>query len=202
MTELNLCFSKGAYEVFAKREIAAGFQEFKKKVFARDHNKCLFCGFRASKHMWVVNKDKNYNNNKLSNLMTVCPLCRQCLFVEHTNSMGGGGILIHLPEMTQADLNGLCHTLFCAIANATIHERTAQDVYNTLKLRSNPVESAYGEGRSDPKIFGEMVINTPIDKIESVSNEILRDLRLLPNLNKFKQQIQDWSSDAAATASK
>ena len=77
-----------------------------------------------------------------------------------------------------------------------------QDVYNTLKLRSNPVEAAYGEGRSDPKIFGEMVVNTPIDTIERVSNEILKDLRLLPNLNKFKQQIQDWSSDAAATASK
>ena len=44
MKELSLCFSKGSYESFARREVAAGFQEFKKKVFARDHNKCLFVG--------------------------------------------------------------------------------------------------------------------------------------------------------------
>ena len=93
-------------------------------------------------------------------------------------------------------------SLFCAIANATIHERTAQDIYNTLKLRSNPVELAYGESRSDPKIFGEMVINTPIDRINEISQEVLKDLRLLPNLNKFKQQIQDWSRDAAASSGK
>lgn len=200
MSELNLTFSKGTYEAFSRREIAPGFQEFKQKVFLRDHSKCTYCGFTASHHMWVVNRDQNYSNNVMSNLQTVCPLCMQCFFIENVNSMGGGGTLIYLPEVSQSDLNGLCHSLFCAIANATVHEKTAQDLYNTLKLRNAPVESAYGEGRSDPKIFGEMVLNTPIDNIEIISEKVLRDLRLLPNLNRFKKQIQDWSSDAAATA--
>ena len=202
MVSLNLRFSKGSYETFSKREVAKGFDGFKKKIFERDHYKCIYCGFRATQHMWVVNKDGNYRNNKMSNMATACPLCKQCLFIEHVSAMAGGGILIHLPEMTQADLNGLCHSLFCAIANATIHERTAQETYNTLKLRSNPVEKVYGEGRSDPKVFGEMVLNTPIDKIDEISNQILKDLRLLPKLTDFKQQIQDWSQDAAAMASK
>lgn len=202
MSELKLKFSRGSYEAFAKRELMNGFENFKQKVLERDHYKCRYCGFRASKHMWVVNKDGNYRNNKMSNMATACPLCKQCLFVEHVNSMGGGGVLIFLPEMSQEDLNGLCHSLFCAIANATVHEQTAQDTYNTLKLRSNPVEKAYGEGRSDPKIFGEMVLNTPVDNIDSIATDILRDLRLLPKLTDFKQQIKDWSQDAAATASK
>ena len=202
MVSLNLRFSKGSYEVFSKREATKGFDSFKQKIFERDHHKCLFCGFRATKHMWVVNKDGNYRNNKMSNMATACPLCKQCLFVEHVNAMAGGGILIYLPEISQADLNGLCHSLFCAIANATIHERTAQDTYNAFKLRSNPVEKAYGEGRSDPKIFGEMVLNTPLDRIDAIASEVLKDLRLLPKLTDFKQQIQDWSQDAATTASK
>ena len=202
MVALELKFSRGSYETFAKRECMDGFVTFKKKVLERDHYKCAYCGFRATKHMWVVNKDGNYHNNKVSNMLTACPLCKQCLFVEHESSMGGGGTLIHLPEISQADLNGLCHSLFCAIANATIHERTAQDTYNALKLRSNPVEAAYGEGRSDPKVFGEMVINTPIEGIEKIANTVMKDLRLLPKLTDFKEQIKDWSQDAAATASK
>ena len=202
MKVLNLRFARESYDMFSRREIAPGFEEFKKKVFSRDHNKCMYCGFRATSHMWIVNCDGNYRNNTMSNMVTACPLCKQCHFIEHVGSMDGGGVLIYLPEMKQAELNGLCHSLFCAIANATIHERTAQDIYNTLKLRSNPVELAYGESRSDPKIFGEMVINTPIDRINEISQEVLKDLRLLPNLNKFKQQIQDWSRDAAASSGK
>ena len=202
MSNFSLCFSSGSYELFAKRETTDGFESFKQKVFERDQHKCLFCGFRATKHMWVVNRDRNYRNNKMSNMATACPLCKQCFFIEHVNAMGGGGTLIYLPEMTQADVNGLCHSLFCAIANATVHERTAQDTYNTLKLRSNAVESVYGEGRSDPKVFGEMVLNTPIEGIEKISYDVLRDLRLLPKLASFKQQIKDWSQDASVASAK
>ena len=151
--------------------------------------------------MSVVNRDGNYRNNKMSNMLTACPLCKQCLFVERVPVMGGGGVLILMPEMSQADLNGLCHSLFCAIANATVHGRTAQDTYNTLKLRANPIEETYGEGRSDPKIFGEMVLNTPIDGIDKIAGRILNH-RLLPKLTDFKQQIKDWSQDAATSASK
>lgn len=202
MENLQLKFSRSAYEDYSRRETMPGFVDFKRKVLDRDHNKCRYCGFRATQHMSVVNRDGNYRNNKMSNMLTACPLCTQCLFVERVPMLGGGGTLVHLPEMTQSDLNGLCHTLFCAIANATVHERTAQDTYNTLKLRANPVESAYGEGRSDPKIFGEMVLNTPLDGIDKVANRTLKDLRLLPKLTDFKQQIKDWSQDAAATVIK
>lgn len=199
---LQLTYSNGRYEVFAKRENMDGFEQFKQKVFDRDKRKCAFCGFTASHHMSVVNIDGNYRNNKMSNLATACPLCKQCLFVDQANAMGGGGILIYLPEVTQADLNGMCHALFCAIANATVHEKTAQDAYNTLKLRSAPVEKAYGEGRSDPKVFGEMVLNTPVDGIDKIANDVLKDLRLLPRLTDFKQEILDWSRDAATAAVK
>ena len=202
MENLEIRFSKAGYEAFSKREVMPGFSDFKRKVLERDHYKCRYCGFRATKHMSVVNRDGNYRNNKMSNMLTACPLCKQCLFVERVPVMGGGGVLILMPEMSQADLNGLCHSLFCAIANATVHERTAQDTYNTLKLRANPIEETYGEGRSDPKIFGEMVLNTPIDGIDKIAGRILKDLRLLPKLTDFKQQIKDWSQDAAATVNK
>ena len=191
MVSLNLRFSKGSYEVFSKREATKGFDSFKQKIFERDHHKCLFCGFRATKHMWVVNKDENYRNNKMSNMATACPLCKQCLFVEHVNAMAGGGILIYLPEMTQAQLNATCHIIFSSIASGGHYSQNAKDTYRQLKMRAKIIEKKLGEGLSNPSIYGQMLIDSS-KKAHAVHKDLSDYLRLLPNLKKFAPLVNHW----------
>ena len=198
LNNLNLQFGLLEWNKFQKRERLPQFQDFAKRVKKRDFDTCKFCGFTADEGMSIVNLDHNYSNNVASNLVTACPLCTQCRFIEHIGvGDENGGVLIYLPEMSQADLNGLVHALFCAIANATMHENSAQSLYNSLRLRAKVVEKAFGEGRSDPRVFGKMVINTPTNDSKSLHEHVLKDLRVLANISSFSKQIRTWSQKAA-----
>ncbi|MEC8383253.1 MAG: type IVB secretion system protein IcmJDotN [Pseudomonadota bacterium] len=198
--DLELKFSNRQYFRYCKRDATPGFAEFADKVKARDNNTCRYCGFKAIRHMSIANIDHNYINNKMKNLVTACPLCAQCHFVENIGAKeNSGGTLIYMPEITQNKLNGIMHTVFCAILNATAHEAAAQTIYNTLRLRSKVVEKTYGEGRSDPKAFGEMVINSSVKNSPNIQQEIMKSFRILPKLTSFADQIKDWSKDAVST---
>jgi intracellular multiplication protein IcmJ len=193
---LSLSAASGTWRIFAARKLDPAFQKFSEKVFERDNYACQFCGFQAHQYQEVVNLDQNYRNNKLENLVTACCFCTQCFFLEAVGKNDyGGGTLIYLPEIKQAELNGLCHVLFCAMANATNYRADAQSIYRSLKLRSQIVEEQMGEGMSNPALFGQVLI-------EALQNEpqkadfLLQQLRLLPSRSKFSQQIEDWAAAA------
>ncbi len=107
----------------------------------------------------------------------------------------GGGQLIYLPEITQADLNSFCHVLFCAMGNGTGYQESAQAIYRSLKFRSQPIESKFGNGTSNPATFGQLLLEYrmlhPDKKLE-----LLRDIRLLPSYTKFSVQLAAWAADA------
>ena len=67
--------------------------------------------------------------------------------------------------------------------------------YRSLKFRSQVVEEQFGEGTSNPSVFGQLLIDsqTGNDKINEV---ILNKLRLLPSRARFKKQIQRWAETA------
>jgi len=194
---LELSALPDTWRLFSARKSDPGFQKFAQQVLVRDQYTCQFCGFQAGQYQEVVNLDKNYYNNKLSNLVTACCFCAQCFFLEAVGKDDyGGGVLIYLPEMTQGDLNGLCHVLFCAMANAANYRNDAQNVYRSFKLRSQIVEKQLGEGMSDPALFGRMLIDTPDAERQQVKKDILSYLRLLPSHTKFGKQIDDWAKAA------
>lgn len=189
---LQLDAKSGNWRLFAARKADPAFRKFSEKVWQRDNYTCQFCGFQARIYQEIVNLDRNYRNNKIDNLTTACCFCTQCLFLEAVGKSDyGGGTLIYLPEMTQPELDGLCHVLFCAIANATNYRADAQSVYRSLKLRAQPVEEKLGEGMSQPAVLGQLLIET-----DTPSEIILQDLRLLPSRSKFNQQIEDWAKAA------
>ena len=194
---LQLRAQPEAWRVYMTRKADPGFKKFTQKVLARDNNTCQYCGFQAKQYQQVVNKDNNYSNSKLSNMITACCFCTQCLFVESAdNNDYGGGSLIYLPELTQAELNGLCHVLFCAISNATSYRGDAQTIYRSLKFRSQIVEQSLGEGMSSPSQFGRILIESQIEDRAKVTMKLFRDIRLLPSRTKFHEQIETWA-DAA-----
>lgn len=193
---LKLHVSAGAWQLFAKRKKDPAFKPFAKKVFERDQFICQFCGFIAKKYQDVVNLDHNYRNNKLSNMVTSCCFCTQCLFVESVGvNAYGGGTIIYLPEISQAQLNNLSHVLFCAIINDQGYKATAQSIYRTLKFRSKIVEKTLGNGTSLPEMFARLLIDMDVS-FQSKKELLLEKVRLLPSQAKFSEQVVSWADTA------
>ncbi len=193
---LRLVASPGAWRLYSARKADQRFKGYELKVFQRDRYTCQFCGFQARLFQEVVNLDSDFKNNKMSNLVTSCCFCAQCFFIESVGVGGyGGGTLIYLPELSQQELNSLCHVLFCAITNDTGYKSSAQNIYRSFKFRSQLVEEKYGEGTSDPAIFGQLIIDSGVTSPE-VSEKLFKHIRLLPSRAKFRKQIERWAASA------
>src|SRR3990167_4784473 len=188
MHELQLAVNLSGWRIFVKRKEDKAFLPVAKSIFERDVYTCQYCGFQAKEYQEVVNADGNYLNNKLTNLITACCFCTQCLFLQAVGlDETGGGQLIYLPEMSQADLNSFCHVLFCAMENSAGYQDSAQAIYRSLKFRSQIVEKKLGASTSNPNIMGQMLIEYQ-ERFPEQEHGILKDLRLLPSHTKFKKQ--------------
>ena len=196
MHEIRLAVNLSGWRIFVRRREDKPFLPVAEQVLNRDNYTCQFCGFQAKQYQEIVNLDGNYSNNKLSNMVTACCFCSQCLFIQ---SVGvdemGGGQLVYLPEMSQADLNSFCHVLFCAMGNGTGYQDSAQSIYRSFKFRSQQIESKFGSGTSNPSVFGQLILEYQAKKPESTVN-ILQDIRLLPSYTKFKVQLDAWAAAA------
>ncbi|HSW69640.1 MAG TPA: type IVB secretion system protein IcmJDotN [Gammaproteobacteria bacterium] len=196
MHELQLAVNLNGWRILVRRREDKPFLPVAEQVYKRDNYTCQYCGFQARQYQEVVNLDGNYTNNKLTNMITACCFCSQCLFIQ---SIGldemGGGQLVYLPEMSQADLNSFCHVLFCAMGNGTGYQDSAQAIYRSLKFRSQPVESKFGSGTSNPSVFGQLILEHEAKNPES-KVDILKDIRLLPSYTKFKVQLEAWAAAA------
>lgn len=199
--ELNASLTN--YSAFHSRKTHPRFREMAKKVWGRDAYSCQFCGFQAREFQEVVNLDQNYQNNRLENLVTACCFCAQCFFLESLGEGGyGGGTLIYLEEMTQAEVNSLCHVLFCAMVNNTIYKESAQSLYRSLRLRANCIEEQLGENMSNPAAFGQMLVDYSASHDVKKPIKILRHLRVLPARGRFKKRIERWAKAAQKEAQK
>lgn len=187
------------WSYFSLRARDPKFTDVAKTVWQRDHYTCRYCSFRAYHKLQVVNINGNYLDNRMTNLATACPLCSQCLFIEHAGRHdAGGGLMIYLPELSQNDLNGLCHALFCAIAMASHAQEHATRLYDSLKLRAQPIEKIWGKGLSQPNFLGQMLIDTPMKSPESMRRDILKDIRLLPSYEGFSSLLDLWISSSTS----
>lgn len=194
--ELKLNATPGSWRMYSSRKVDERFKSFEEKIFQRDKYTCQFCGFQARLFQEIVNLDNDYTNNRLSNLVTACCFCAQCFFIESVGVGGyGGGTLVYLPELTQSELNSLCHVLFCAITNDTGYKSSAQNIYRGFKFRSQAVEEKFGEGTSDPSIFGQLMIDAGVNK-EEIRAQLFKNILLLPSRAKFRKQIEKWAASA------
>ena len=194
--ELKLVASAGAWRLYSGRKADPRFKAFEQKILQRDRYTCRFCGFQAKLFQDIINIDGNYNNNTPANMVTACCFCAQCFFLESVGVGGyGGGNLIYLPELSQAELNSFCHVLFCAITNDTGYKNSAQTIYRSFKFRSQIVEDKFGEGTSDPAIFGQLLIDSGPISPEQIT-DMFKHIRLLPSRAKFRIQIERWAASA------
>ncbi|EKD73046.1 MAG: hypothetical protein ACD_45C00474G0004 [uncultured bacterium] len=197
MHDLQLAVNLSGWRLFVRRREDKAFLPVAEKIYQRDNYTCQYCAFQARQYQEIVNIDQNYRNNKLSNLITACCFCSQCLFIE---SVGldemGGGQLIYLPEMSQANLNSFCHVLFCAMGNGTGYQDSAQAIYRGFKFRSQQIENKFGNSTSNPALFGQLILEHRAKHPELKIDDMLKDMRLLPSYVKFKIQLEAWAAAA------
>lgn len=196
---IRLSSSHRNWRLYMTRKATPAFLAFQEKVFSRDNNTCQFCGFSSHQHMDVINLDNNYLNNKISNLATVCPFCMQCAFLQAVGvSDATGGFLIYLPEMSQAELNALCHNLFSSMSFSLSSTKDAKSIYRSLRLRSKLIEKELGSGFSNPSFYGQLLMDSQPEAMAKVHGQLIDKIRLLPAFNAFSSQVTDWSFEAAA----
>lgn len=197
MHELKLAVNLEGWRIFVRRKQDKAFLPVQKRVFERDLYTCQYCGFQAREYQEVVNLDENYKNNKLSNLITACCFCSQCLFLQAVGiDEMGGGQLIYMPEISQSDLNSFCHVLFCAMDNNTGYQDSAQSIYRSFKFRSQIIDNKFGSGTSIPITMSQLIIEHQEQSSEKKKLDILDDVRLLPSHTKFKIQLDAWAAAA------
>lgn len=189
---------RGNWQKFTARKRNKKFQAVKKKVFERDQYTCQYCGFFAKEFQEVINRDHDYTHNKMSNMITTCSFCAQCFFLDTVGvEANTGGWVIHLPEMSQADLNNFCRVLFCSLDKDTAYKGKLQSVYMSLRDRAKEVENCFGPNASDPRTFGQGLVDTRLTA-EQLEHEVLQHLRLLPNKANFKSQVDYWKKTVFA----
>lgn len=200
MRPLSLQASPANWQRFIARRLSPGFLKVAEQIWRRDRYTCQYCEFQAKEYMDVVNHDQNYSNNKAANLVTACGFCSQCFFLE---SVGlddiSGGQLIFLPEISQEQLNSFCHVLFCAMSSKAQYQDNAQIVYRNLKARNKPVEAVLGDGGSDPRKLGAVLVEYQALPTAQTPQHFLKDIRLLPLQAKFSKQLEVWAKSAMSS---
>jgi intracellular multiplication protein IcmJ len=81
------------------------------------------------------------------------------------------------------------------MTNDTGYKNSAQTLYRSFKFRSQLIENKYGEGTSDPAVFGHLLIDSGSYAQDS-ADKMLKDIRLLPSRAKFRKQIESWAANA------
>jgi intracellular multiplication protein IcmJ len=169
------------------------------KIFERDGYSCRFCGFYAKEFQDVVNIDHNYDNNTFENMATACCFCTQCFFLNAvgTDDPHMDGEIIHLPEISQANLNNFCRVLFCSMEKDTAYKSKLQSVYLNLKDRGKAIVDCFGPDSNTPSVFGQGLIDCNLSE-EALNHPLLQEVRMLPIKKTFKKQIDYWKKTVFA----
>lgn len=163
------------------------------QVLARDKHTCAGCKWKSPQWQEIHHLDHDHRNMRVSNLVTLCPLCHQVFHLPQAASTDGGKI-IWLPEISQAQLNRMCIALFVAMSDAK-HPwyGAATSIYGDLEACRETMESAFGQ--SDPAFLAQVLLNMSKEQYDDRAT-VLAPLRLLPHPSRFPYEIEYWKASA------
>lgn len=189
------------WQYFSRRRADKRFVPFAEKVWARDNHQCRYCGFSSREHMEVVNLNGNYRQNTLSNMTTSCAFCTPCFFLDGIGQgLPGTGVFIYMPDMTQGELNALCHVLMHGLVVGSGEQLSQlRSHYRSLRLRSQLVEKHIGEGFSDIAQYVRVLADAKSEKLADFQEAFQENVRFLPDLAAFSPIIQDCAVSALSS---
>jgi intracellular multiplication protein IcmJ len=176
--------------------------DIRQKILERDHHTCRFCGFISQKYQEVHALNGNLADTSQTNLVTACIFCHQCFDLEKTSQMKSG-VLIWLPEITQADLHHIARAVYVARISQGSMAETAKTTYETLMSRRE--EAKVRLGTDDPFILATVMKDFLTPRHYALRDKKLEGLRLFPldrriikegdlEFNQFPQILAYWRS--------
>lgn len=169
-------------------------------VHRRDHYGCRFCGFYSEKYQKAIVLEGGYR--ELSRIATACIFCEQTACVD-TVPLLRSGVLVWMPELTQADLNDLAKAIYvCRISQGEPAVKARALLDAIMKRRRAATENF---GSDDPAKLADQLRHGGDRSSPTVADAVARGLRLCPldrriiqehniEFNQFPQILAYWRS--------
>lgn len=147
----------------------------------KDHHTCRYCGFTSKQFQKAIPKDWGVNDPRDGEMVTACLFCEQCLALESVGAMASG-VLIWLPEMSQATINHLARAIYVAQA---LGDKASTTMKACAERAMEVFMNAKGEakrrvGTDDPAVLAAALLENLDEKSYRLRNEKLEGLRLFP----------------------
>ena len=175
------------------------------KVMSRDDYTCVYCGFRSERFQEIrpVSEDGMARPGRPDDWATSCHMCDQCLSLERVGMMGEG-MLVWLPEMSQADLNHLVRALY--VARSAGDGEAADAARKGLDaIKSRRDEAKRRIGTDDPMVLATVFADHLSETEYQERMEKLEGIRLLSldrrlqrtangEVDRFEDMLTYWRS--------
>lgn len=177
----------------------------RENVFERDDHTCRYCGFQSKRYMEVnaaPPKQEKLDPSRAEHWVSACLFCHQCFHLEKVPEMKSG-VMIWLPEMSQAALNHVMRAVYVARISQGPMADAARGILEELMHRRDEAEARLGT--SDPYILS-MVLQNYMEKSHyAARSKKLDGVRVLPldrrmiregelEFNQFPQILAYWRS--------
>jgi len=184
--------------------------ERKQKIFKRDDYTCKCCGFKSQKYQEILFINSNIQDTTDKNLATTCIFCHQCFHLEQVSIMRSG-VLIWLPEITQAQLHHIARAIYVARISQGPVADAARRSLDVIMERREEVKKRIGT--DDPYILSMVLRDYLGDKHYHYRKAKLEGIRLFPldrriikeadlEFNQFPQILAYWRSKDGAFGGK
>jgi intracellular multiplication protein IcmJ len=176
--------------------------ELKPKILERDNHSCRYCGFQSQKYQDVNLINGNWQDLRPDNLATTCIFCHQCFDLEKTSIMNSG-VLIWLPEISQAELHHIARAIYVARISQGSVADTARAGLDSLMARREDAKARLGT--DDPYLLATVLKDFLGPKQYAQRMDKLDGIRLFPldrrnitegelKFNQFPQILAYWRS--------
>ncbi len=217
MLELKPVISRDSFRAHAStRVIPVEYLKNRPLVLQRDNFTCQGCAFSVtssghfesrvspasdeySKYLTIHNINGDHEDNKLSNLATVCPFCHN---VFHYGCAGdlADSKLIFYPWLSQAEINLMTNLLIsCQVNPSSPYIETASILFDHLDSHSIYAESRrmFEQGMSDTGPVVSALLSVIQKNNEAIprTEELLAGLRVFPVAATFSKAAKVWNGE-------
>lgn len=174
----------------------------RQKILTRDEHICQLCGFKSQKYQDIHFVDGDLTNLQMDNLITACIYCHQCFDLEKVAEMRSG-VLVWLPEISQADLHHIARAIYVARISQGSMAETAKKALETLMGRRE--EAKIRLQTDDPHVLSLVMRDFLGPRHYAMREKKLDGVRLFPldrriikegelEFNQFPQILAYWRS--------
>lgn len=160
------------------------------RLIEKQFHVCYFCGFRSKKYQEIVVRHGQEwipENNKVA-----CIFCAQCLALESVPGMRSGA-LVHLPEISQNELNYVAKIIYVARISQGESADLARQLLDALQARKQNLDQALSE--NIPTLVDQLKIGpTHYENVRlmPLDRRIIKEADL--EFNQLPQILAYWRS--------